>query len=94
MNCEHLYRSQTVKSPLTPRLRSGWDRAFFLRDADSTWRTHRRAFHQYFNQNTISQYQSQTAKYTRRLLKRLLDKPENALPYIRWYAARLEVTTQ
>ncbi|OCH93697.1 cytochrome P450 [Obba rivulosa] len=48
------------------------------------WRRHRRAFHQYFNQNEVPAYEPRLHDAARRLLRRLLREPEDFLFHIRY----------
>ena len=49
------------------------------------WRQHRRLFHQHFRPVAVPQYHSRQAKGVRRLLRSLLDTPEDFLKHIRLY---------
>lgn len=46
-------------------------------DAGDWLRAHRRVFHHYFNDRAVVEYEAKASLYAKRLLKRLLDKPED-----------------
>ena len=47
------------------------------------WRRRRRAFHQYFNINAVSNYLPIQRREVHAFLRRLLDTPENFLHHVR-----------
>jgi len=47
------------------------------------WRMHRKMFLQEFNPSTVTRYHPQEIKYTHKLLKRLLENPDDFMTHIR-----------
>ncbi|GJE97963.1 cytochrome P450 [Phanerochaete sordida] len=63
---------------------TGWHRAVGFIPYGDYWRTHRRLFNQHFRAAAIPQYHYKQIKAVRRLLRSLLDSPEDFLDQIRF----------
>ncbi|CAL1710835.1 unnamed protein product [Somion occarium] len=60
-----------------------WDFNFAFMPYSQTWRNHRRAFHQYFNQGEVHKYHPIQVRECRAFLQRMLDSPENIAQHVR-----------
>ena len=54
----------------------------FIRYGDK-WRAHRRLFHQHFHPAAVTKYHPTISKETKKLLNRLIDKPDDFMKHIR-----------
>ncbi|KAH8105240.1 cytochrome P450 [Cristinia sonorae] len=61
----------------------GWSWAFSAMPYNSTWRTHRRLFHDHFNRSVIQEYQPIQLEETHSVLMRMLHSPHLAREHIR-----------
>ncbi|KAJ7584553.1 cytochrome P450 [Mycena floridula] len=70
------------KMPMVTDL-MGWNIIFLFMQPDKLWRAHRRLFEQEFNKTAVKRFREHHIASTHRLVKRLLDDPENFLGHIR-----------
>ncbi|OCH93695.1 CyP450 monooxygenase [Obba rivulosa] len=59
----------------------GWD--FAIMEYGQRWRRHRRAFHQFFNQSAVREYEPQVKAASRRFLRHLYSEPRDFANHIR-----------
>ncbi|KAH8105253.1 cytochrome P450 [Cristinia sonorae] len=57
--------------------------SFAMMPCNSTWRTHRRHFHDYFNRSALPQYHAIELEETQKVLVRMLESPNEAPQHIR-----------
>ncbi|EKM55820.1 uncharacterized protein PHACADRAFT_209340 [Phanerochaete carnosa HHB-10118-sp] len=65
----------------------GWGKNFAFLHYGDEWRTHRKLFHQHFNQNMVHKYQEQMTHESKKLLQHLLACQGDFMPCIRTMAA-------
>ncbi|OCH89273.1 cytochrome P450 [Obba rivulosa] len=62
----------------------GWEWDFGLMEYGQRWRRHRRAFHQFFNQTAVRDYQPQVQAASRSFLRQLYHDPQDFARHIRY----------
>ncbi|ESK85761.1 cytochrome p450 [Moniliophthora roreri MCA 2997] len=67
----------------------GWERNFGFMKYCEQWRIQRRLFDRMFNRTASRNYQSQEARTTRGLLKKLLKDPDNLFSHLRYHASTI-----
>ncbi|KIP12391.1 hypothetical protein PHLGIDRAFT_332753 [Phlebiopsis gigantea 11061_1 CR5-6] len=61
----------------------GWDINFAFKSYGEQWREQRRSFHQIFTPSVVTQYRPRISSEAGKLLKRLIDDPEDFMDHIR-----------
>lgn len=61
----------------------GWDINFAFKSYGEQWREERRSFHQIFTPSVVTQYRPRISSEAGKLLKRLIDAPEDFMDHIR-----------